>query len=71
MVMARELYSLLTSTPFRLPTNPGAAGVYVRAVVTGQPVKKSIQSPQALFSFDAEHRTRMFYGPQREHQRCL
>ena len=32
MVMARELYS----TPFRLPTNPGAAAVYVRAVVTGQ-----------------------------------
>ncbi len=38
MVMARELYSLLTNIPFRLPTNPGAAAVYVRAVVTGQPV---------------------------------
>ena len=38
MVMARELYSLLTNVPFRLPTNPGAAAIYVRARVTGQPV---------------------------------
>jgi hypothetical protein len=71
MVMDRELCSLLTSTPFRLPTSPGAAGVYVRAVVMGQLVKNSIQLPQALFSFDAEHRTRVFYGPQRKHQRRL
>ena len=41
MVMARELYSLLTNIPFRLPTNPGAAAVYVRAVVTGQLVNNS------------------------------
>jgi hypothetical protein len=34
--MARELYSLLTNIPFRLPTIPGAAAIYVRAVVTGQ-----------------------------------
>ncbi len=27
MVMARELYSLLTNILFRLPTNPGAAAV--------------------------------------------
>jgi hypothetical protein len=38
MVMARELYSLLTNIPFHLPTNPGKAAVYVHAVVTGQPV---------------------------------
>ena len=35
MVMARELYSLLNNIPFHLPTNPGAAAVYVRAIVTG------------------------------------
>ena len=35
MVMARELYSLLNNIPFRLPTNPGAAVVYVRAIVMG------------------------------------
>ena len=36
MVMARELYSLLTNVPFHLPTNPGAAAIYVRARVMGQ-----------------------------------
>ena len=41
MVMPRELCSLLTSTPFCLPTNLGAAVVYVRAVVTGQPVNNA------------------------------
>jgi hypothetical protein len=29
MVIARELYALLTTIPFRLPTNLGAAAVYV------------------------------------------
>ena len=37
MVMVRELYSLLTNVPFRLPTNPGEAAIFVRAVVVGQP----------------------------------
>ena len=32
LVMARELYTLLTLTPFRLPTNPGANAVYVRPI---------------------------------------
>ena len=40
MVMARELYSLLTNVPIHLPTNPGAAAIYVHARVTGQPVDK-------------------------------
>jgi hypothetical protein len=38
MVMAQELYALLTPTPFRLPNNPGDATIYVRPVVAGQPV---------------------------------
>jgi hypothetical protein len=35
MVISRELYSLLTNIPFRLPNNPGASAVYVRAIETG------------------------------------
>ena len=35
MVMARELYSLLINVPFHLPTNPGAAAIYVHARVMG------------------------------------
>ncbi len=31
MVMARKLYALLTTIPFCLPTNPGAAAVYVQS----------------------------------------
>jgi hypothetical protein len=41
MVMARPLYNLLTNIAFRLPTNPGASAVYVRAIVTGQPVNNT------------------------------
>ena len=37
MVMAHALYSLLTNVPFRIPTNLGAAAIYVRAIMTGQP----------------------------------
>jgi hypothetical protein len=29
-VMACKLYALLTTQPFRLPTNPGATAIYVR-----------------------------------------
>ena len=41
MVMARPLYNLLTNIAFRLPTNPGASAVYVRATVTGQLVNNT------------------------------
>ncbi len=39
--MARELYTLLTVTPFCLPINPGDALIYVCLVVTGKPVNKA------------------------------
>ena len=52
MVMARELYSLLTNVPFCLPTNPGVAAVYVRAVVIGQPVNNSPLSRTEQASID-------------------
>jgi hypothetical protein len=41
MVMARKLYALLTTIPFHLPTNLGAAAVYVRSQVPGQPVNNA------------------------------
>jgi hypothetical protein len=52
MVMACELYSLLTNIPFRLSTNPGVAAVYVRAVVTGQPVNNAPLSRTEQVSID-------------------
>jgi len=39
--MARELYSLVTNVPFFLPTNPGTAAIYVRAIVMGQLVNNA------------------------------
>jgi hypothetical protein len=40
-VMACKLYALLTTIPFCLPTNPGAAAVYVQSQVPGQPVNNA------------------------------
>ena len=52
MVMARELYSLLTNIPIGLPTNPGAAAVYVRAITTGQPANNAPLSRSEQASID-------------------
>jgi hypothetical protein len=38
MVMAQELYALLTPNPFCLPNNPGNATVYVHPVLARKPV---------------------------------
>ena len=48
--MARPLYSLLTNVPFCLPTNPGVAATYVRAMVMGKPVNNAplLRMEQAL-----------------------
>jgi len=61
MVMARELYSLLTNVPFRLPTNPGAAAIYVRARVTGQPVDNTPLSRTEQASIDTLFNRRKHY----------
>ncbi len=37
MVMARELYALLTPYPFRLPNNPEPHAVYARAIAPQNP----------------------------------
>ena len=41
MVMARELYALLTIQLFRLPTDPGATAIYIRSQTPGQPVNNA------------------------------
>ena len=59
--MARELYSLLTNVPFCLPTNPGAAAVYVRARVIGQPVHNTPLSRTEQASIDTLFNRRKHY----------
>ena len=41
MVMAQNMYALLTATPFRLPINPGDTPRYVRAALLGEQVDTS------------------------------
>ncbi len=71
--MARELYSLLTNIPFRLPTNPGKAAVYVRAVVTGQPVDNTPLSRMEQASIDTlfNHRKHYFLAMQNIEPACF
>ena len=61
MVMSRELYSLLTNIPFRLPTNPGAAAVYVRAIVTGQQANNTPLTRTEQASIDTTFNRRKHY----------
>jgi len=61
MVMARELYSLLTNVPIHLPTNPGAAAIYVHARVTGQLVDKTPLSRTEQVSIDTLFNCRKHY----------
>ncbi len=53
MVMARELYALLTTQPFRLPTNPGATAIYVRNQLPGQPVNNAPLTRTEQVSIDS------------------
>ena len=41
MIMAQQMYSLLTTTPFRLPSDPGDAPNYTRAVLQGEQIDTS------------------------------
>jgi hypothetical protein len=53
MVMARELFALLTTQPFRLPTNPRATAIYVRNQLPGQPVNNALLTRMAQASIDS------------------
>jgi hypothetical protein len=61
MVMARKLYALLTTQPFRLPTNPGAAAVYVHSQLPGQPVNNTPLSRTEQASVDSLFNQRKAY----------
>jgi hypothetical protein len=61
MVMSRELCILLTNIPFHLPTNPGAAAVYVRAIVTGQQANNTPLTRTEQASIDTTFNQRKHY----------
>ncbi len=45
LVMNRELYALLTPTPFRMPNNPGPNAVYARVINPANPNTISDAAP--------------------------
>jgi hypothetical protein len=53
MVMAHKLYVLLTTQPFRLPTNPGATAIYVCNQLPGQPVDNTLLTRMEQASIDS------------------
>jgi len=73
MVMAHELYSLLTNVPFRLPTNPGAAAVYVHVRVMGQPVDNTplLRTEQASIDTLFNRRKHYFLSMQNIERACF
>ena len=71
--MARPLYNLLTNIAFRLPTNPGASAVYVRAIVTGQPVNNTplTRTEQASIDTTFNQRKHYFFSMQNIERACF
>ncbi len=63
MVMARELYTLLTgqNNPFCVPVNPGAVAIYTRPVVTGQQVDLSPLSRTEQATIDTQFARQKHY----------
>ena len=63
LVMSRAMYSLLTTTPFRLPTNPGDQAVYygprvpIVDPVMGNPVLDTASNPTYVPVTPLDHAT--------------
>jgi hypothetical protein len=61
MVMARESYALLTTSPCCLPTNMGAVAVYVSSQIPGQPVNNAPLSRMEQASIESLFNRRKHY----------
>jgi hypothetical protein len=74
MVMARELYALLTPTAFCLPTNPGPNVVYIQAIVNQGNVPDPIpltRTEQAIFEMTFTHHKHYFLSMRNIEQACF
>ncbi len=61
MVMAKELYALLTPMPFPLPNDSGGASVYVCPVMAGQPVDATPLTKMEQESIDTRFARAKYY----------
>jgi hypothetical protein len=73
MVMARELYALLTPNAFCLPNNPGNAAVYARPTFAGQPINNTLltQMEQAMINMRFAHENHHFLSMRNIKQACF
>jgi hypothetical protein len=61
MVMAHELYALITIQPFCLPTNPGATATYICSQTPGQPINNAPLTRTEQASIDSLFNRRKAY----------
>ena len=73
MVMAQNMYALLTTTPFRLPISPGDTPKYVRVALLGEQVDTSplTRTEQATIDSTFARRKHYFLSMQNIERACF
>jgi hypothetical protein len=73
MVMAQNMYALLTATPFRIPTTPGDTPTYLRAVLAGELADNSplTRTEQATIDSTFARRKHYFLSMQNIEHACF
>jgi len=73
MVMAQNMYALLTATPFRITTTPGNTPTYLRAVLAGEPTDNSplTRTDQATIDCTFVHCKNYFLSMQKIERACF
>ena len=73
MVMAQNMYALLTTMPFRLPTSPGDTPTYVRVALLGEQVDTSplTRTEQATIDSTFARRKHYFLSMQNIERACF
>ena len=61
MVMAQNMYALLTATTFHIPTTPGDTPSYLRAVLSGKPADNSPLTRTEQATIDSTFARRKHY----------
>ena len=73
MVMAQNMYALLTTTPFRIPTTPGDTPTYIRAILAGEPTDNTplTRTEQATINSTFARRKHYFLSMQNIERACF
>jgi hypothetical protein len=73
MVMALNMYAMLTATPFLLPISPGDTPTYVRASLAGEPVNITplTRTEQATIDSTFARRKHYFLSMQNIERACF